>query len=107
MLARACLKGRNPSEEPLQRNISIYEAERRSRPSRITCSKARSTRTRLGPVACVPVSLFRRLPGWIQRIHPVALTAARTTLVQGFPYTAIKVQVDAEHPARMPEKPLT
>ena len=104
MLARACLEGRNPSEEPLQRNISIYEAERRSRPSRITCSKARSTRTRLG--ACVSVSLFRRLPGWIQGIHPVALTAARTTLVQGFPYTAIKVQVDAEHPARMPEKPL-
>ena len=28
MLARACLKGRNPSEEPLQRNISIYETER-------------------------------------------------------------------------------
>ena len=28
MLARACLKGRNPSEEPLQSNISIYEAER-------------------------------------------------------------------------------
>ena len=28
MLARACLEGRNPSEEPLQRNISIYEAER-------------------------------------------------------------------------------
>ena len=28
VLARACLKGRNPGEEPLQRNISIYEAER-------------------------------------------------------------------------------
>ena len=58
------------------------------------------------PGACVSVSLFRRLPGWVQRIHPVALTAARTTLVQGFPYTAIKVQVDAEYPARIPEKPL-
>ena len=28
VLARACLKGRNPGEEPLQRNISIYQAER-------------------------------------------------------------------------------
>ena len=58
------------------------------------------------PGACVSVSLFRRLPGWVQRIHPAALTAARTTRAHGFPYTAIKVQVDAEHPARMPEKPL-
>ena len=28
VLASACLKGRNPSEEPLSRNISIYETER-------------------------------------------------------------------------------
>ena len=28
VLARACLKGRKPSEELLERNISIYEAER-------------------------------------------------------------------------------
>ena len=28
VLARACLKGRNPSEEALQNSISIYEAER-------------------------------------------------------------------------------
>ena len=28
VLARACLKGRNPHEEALQRNISVYEAER-------------------------------------------------------------------------------
>ena len=27
-LARACLKGRNPDEEALRRNISVYEAER-------------------------------------------------------------------------------
>ena len=37
-------------------------------------------------MAWVSVFLLRRLPGWI---HPVALTATRTTLVQGFPYTAI------------------
>ena len=30
VLASACLKGRNPSEEPLSRNISIYGTERNS-----------------------------------------------------------------------------
>ena len=28
VLARACLKGRNPDEDALQRNISAYEAQR-------------------------------------------------------------------------------
>ena len=36
-----------------------------------------------------PGLLVPTLAGVDPEIHPVALTAARTTLVQGFPYTAI------------------
>ena len=53
MLARACLKGRNPGEEPLQRNISIYEAERNAAAAtvnwRFTAKDARVKLRRLYP----------------------------------------------------------
>ena len=41
-----------------------------------------------------------------QRPFPVCESMPRTTWVQGFSHAAIKIKVDAEHPARMPEKPL-
>ena len=53
MLARACLKGRNPSEEPPQRNISIYEAGRNASAAtinlRFTAKNARAKLRRLYP----------------------------------------------------------
>ena len=59
---------------------SAAASERRSRPSRIICSRARSIRARLG--ACGPVSFLRRLPWWTRWIRAVALTAARASAVR-------------------------
>ncbi len=53
VLARACLKGRNPSEEALQKSISIYEAERNAAAAtinwRFTTKDARAKLRRLYP----------------------------------------------------------
>ena len=53
VLARACLKGRNPNEEALQRNISVYEAERNAAAAtinwRFTAKDARAKLRRLYP----------------------------------------------------------
>ena len=53
VLARACLKGRNPHEETLQRNISVYEAERNAAAAtinwRFTAKDARAKLRRLYP----------------------------------------------------------
>ena len=53
VLARACLKGRNPSEEALQNSISIYEAERNAAAAtinwRFTTKDARAKLRRLYP----------------------------------------------------------
>ena len=53
VLARACLKGRNPHEEALQRNISVYEAERNAAAAtinwRFTAKDARAKLRRLYP----------------------------------------------------------
>ena len=53
VLARACLKGRNPHEEALQRNISVYEAERNAAAAtinwRFTAKDARTKLRRLYP----------------------------------------------------------
>ena len=53
VLARACLKGRNPHEEELQRNISVYEAERNAAAVtinwRFTAKDARAKLRRLYP----------------------------------------------------------
>ncbi len=52
-LARACLKGRNPHEEALQWNISVYEAERNAAAAtinwRFTAKDARAKLRRLYP----------------------------------------------------------
>ena len=53
VLARACLKGRNPDEDALQRNISAYEAERNAAGTtinwRFTAQDARAKMRRLYP----------------------------------------------------------
>ncbi len=53
VLARTCLKGRNPHQEALQRNISVYEAERNAAAAtinwRFTAKDARSKLRRLYP----------------------------------------------------------
>ena len=53
VLARACLKGRTPHEEALQRNISVYEAERNAAAAtiiwRFTTKDARAKLRRLYP----------------------------------------------------------
>ena len=53
VLARACLKGRNPDEDALQRDISVYEAERNAAAAtinwRFTTKDARAKMRRLYP----------------------------------------------------------
>ena len=53
VLARACLKGRNPDEDALQRNISAYEAQRNTAGTtinwRFTAQDARAKMRRLYP----------------------------------------------------------
>ena len=53
VLVRACLKGRNPDEDALQRNISAYEAQRNTAGStinwRFTAQDARAKMRRLYP----------------------------------------------------------
>ena len=53
VLARACLKGRNPDENALQRNISAYEAQRNTAGTtinwRFTAQDARAKMRRLYP----------------------------------------------------------
>ena len=53
VLARACLKGRNPSQEALQKSISAYEAERNGAAAtinwRFTAQNARTKLRRLYP----------------------------------------------------------
>ena len=53
VLARACLKGRNPDEDALQRNISAYEARRNTAGTtinwRFTAQDARAKMRRLYP----------------------------------------------------------
>ena len=53
VLARACLKGRDPDEEALQRNISVYGAERDAAAAiinwRFTAKDARAKLPRLHP----------------------------------------------------------
>ena len=53
VLARACLKGRNPNEEALQNSVSIYEAERKAAAAtinwRFTDKDARAKLSRLYP----------------------------------------------------------
>ena len=53
VLARACLKGRNPDEDALQRNISAYEAQRNTAGTtinwRFTAHDARAKMRRLYP----------------------------------------------------------
>ena len=53
VLARACLKGRDPDEEALQRNISVYGAERDAAAAiinwRFTAKDARAKLRRLHP----------------------------------------------------------
>ena len=53
VLARACLKGRNPNEEALQKSIGVYEAERNGAAAtinwRFTTKDARIKLRRLYP----------------------------------------------------------
>ena len=53
VLARSCLKGRNPNEDSLQRNISAYEAERNAANATINwgfnAQQARAKMRRLYP----------------------------------------------------------
>ena len=53
VLARACLKGRNPGEDALRRNISACEAERNDAGATINCrfttKRARAKLRRLYP----------------------------------------------------------
>ena len=53
VLARACLKGRIPDEDSLQKNISAYEAERNAAEAtinwRFTVQNARAKMRRLYP----------------------------------------------------------
>ena len=53
LLARSCLKGRNPDKEALQRSIAVYEAERNAAAAtinwRFTIKNARAKLRRLYP----------------------------------------------------------